>query len=60
MEFASRALSKNWHRVPRDHLINFCATAEKLNKETIDEYLSHHFGDKKNPNFEIEPRNGFS
>jgi len=33
----------------------FCVTAGELTKEMIDEYLSHHFEEKENPNFEIEP-----
>jgi len=33
----------------------FCVTAGDLTKEMIDEYLSHHFEEKENPNFEIEP-----
>lgn len=33
----------------------FCVTARELTKEMIDEYLSHHFEEKENPNFEIEP-----
>lgn len=33
----------------------FCATAGELTKEMIEDYLSHHFEAKENPNFEIEP-----
>ncbi len=33
----------------------FCITAGELTKEMIDEYLSHHFEEKDNPNFEIAP-----
>lgn len=33
----------------------FCVTAGELTKEMIEEYLSHHFEEKENPNFEIEP-----
>jgi putative transposase len=33
----------------------FCVTAGELTKEMINEYLSHHFEEKENPNFEIEP-----
>ena len=33
----------------------FCVTAGELTKEMINEYLSHRFEEKENPNFEIEP-----
>jgi putative transposase len=33
----------------------FCVTAGELTKEMINEYLSHYFEEKENPNFEIEP-----
>jgi putative transposase len=32
----------------------FCVTAGELTKQMIEEYLSHHFEEKPNANFEIE------
>ena len=32
----------------------FCVTAGELNKQMIEEYLSHHFDHKDAPNFKIE------
>lgn len=32
----------------------FCVTAGELTKQMIEDYLSHHFEEKPNANFEIE------
>ena len=38
----------------------FCVTAGELTKEMINEYLSHHFEETDNPNFEIEWSTGLA